>query len=68
MLLPLALFNCKLETAQVAELQIIPRPMSQELISGQFILDSNVGLLYGNEFQISAEFLKSFIENDTLIK
>ena len=67
MLLSLALFNCKEETFQVIVPQIIPKPMSQELIQGQFELDSDVGLLYTEDFQVSAGFLKSFIESDSSI-
>jgi len=68
MLLSLALFQCKKESLQVVEPQIIPKPMSLELSKGQFELDSDVGLLYNEDFQVSAEFLKDFIENDASIR
>ena len=68
MLLTVALFNCKEEPLQAVEPQIIPKPMSQELNHGQFVLDSDVGLLYNEEFKVSAEFFKNFIESSGLIK
>lgn len=68
MLLSLALFQCKEETHQLIEPQIIPKPMNLELNQGHFELDSNVGLLYNEDFQVSGEFLKNYIERDTLIK
>lgn len=68
MLLSLALFQCKDEPLQVVEPQIIPKPQEQTILEGQFVLDSKVGLQFEDAFQVSADFLKGFVESDTLIQ
>src|SRR5690606_8147248 len=65
--LSLVLFQCGQNELQMVEPQIIPKPLEQTLSEGQFVLDSNVGLQFDEAFQVSATYLKTFIERDSLI-
>ena len=42
--------------------EIIPNPDSQVLKGGDFILSNNTSINYPDDFKISAEFLKEFIQ------
>ena len=48
--------------------QIIPIPIDQEITDHQFILDSSVGIIASEEFQVSSSFLKNFIESGSSIE
>ena len=62
------LFNCKSEEYVPEIPKIIPIPESQTINQGYFVLDHTVGIAYEDTFKISAEFLRSFIENGSDIK
>ncbi|WP_335975425.1 beta-N-acetylhexosaminidase [Gaetbulibacter jejuensis] len=62
------LFNCQdTETPNITP-QIIPIPSEQTINKGHFVLDNSTGIKYTDDFKISAEFLKSYIENGSPIK
>jgi hexosaminidase len=48
--------------------QIIPIPMDLEITGNQFILDSSVGIIASEEFQVSSSFLKNLIESGSSIE
>lgn len=60
-------FNCKQKQTEIVSPQIIPIPKIQETTKGQFVLNSNSGIEYDKAFNISANFLKSFIEQGSSI-
>jgi hexosaminidase len=62
------LFNCKNEETVRSEVLIIPQPSEQITNTGQFILSASTGINYDDTFKISAEFLKSYIEEASNIK
>ncbi|WP_347922162.1 family 20 glycosylhydrolase [Pontimicrobium sp. SW4] len=62
------LFNCKEDKKLTTELLIIPQPSEEIVNQGQFILNSSTGISYDDTFKISAEFLKSFIQDGSNIK
>ena len=62
------LFNCKEEDKLTKDVLIIPQPLEQTLNKGEFILNSSTGIDYDENFKISAEFLKVFIEEGSNIK
>ena len=62
------LFNCKEEETLTADVLIIPQPLEQTINKGEFILNSSTGINYDENFKISAEFLKVFIEEGSNIK
>ena len=62
------LFNCKEEDKLTKDVLIIPLPLEQILNKGEFILNSSTGINYDENFKISAEFLKVFIEEGSNIK
>jgi len=62
------LFNCKEEETLTADVLIIPQPLEQTINKGEFILNSSTGIDYDENFKISAEFLKVFIEEGSNIK
>ncbi len=43
--------------------QIIPTPLNQGIKEGQFVLNNATGIKYPEALKVSAELLKSFIEN-----
>ncbi|WP_250435274.1 glycoside hydrolase family 20 protein [Hanstruepera flava] len=61
------IFNCKNKPHEIVTSQIIPIPQNQETVEGQFVLNSNTGIEYDKAFNISANFLKSFIEHSSSI-
>jgi hexosaminidase len=62
------LFNCQDAEIPHIETQIIPAPSSHYITKGNFVLSNSTGIAYDPEFEISAEFLKSFIEEGSNIK
>lgn len=62
------LFNCKKVETPGVQAQIIPVPSKQTMVDGQFVLNSSTGVNYNETFKVSAEFLKSFIEDGSSIK
>ena len=62
------LFNCQENEIQNVEVQIIPIPSSQIVNEGHFVLSSSTGIHYPDAFKVSAEFLKSFIEQSKEIR
>jgi hexosaminidase len=56
------LFNCKNEEKISSEVLIIPQPSEQTINKGSFILNDSTGIQYDDAFKISAEFLKTYIE------
>ncbi len=62
------LFNCKNEEKISSEVLIIPQPSEQTINKGSFTLNASTGIQYDDDFKISAEFLKSYIEEGSNIK
>lgn len=61
------LCNCKNTEIPLIQPQIIPVPSTQNILSGQFILNSSTGIDFKDDFKVSASFLKSFIEEGSPI-
>ncbi|MHA7841873.1 MAG: beta-N-acetylhexosaminidase [Winogradskyella sp.] len=66
-ILSLALVNCKEESIQITQTQIIPIPNSIELSDSFFTIDENTGVTYDDNLKVSAQFLKNFIETGSQI-
>lgn len=66
-ILSLSLVNCKEESAQVIQPQIIPLPDAVELMDSFFSIDESTGITYDDNFKVSAQFLKDFIESGSPI-
>jgi hexosaminidase len=47
---------------------VIPIPSNTIYNEGNFILENSKGIQYDNDFEVSANFLKSYIENGSIIK
>ena len=62
------LFNCKNDEIPLIQPKIIPNPSIEKITKGQFILNNSTGINYNDEFKVSVEFLKSFIEDGSRIK
>ena len=56
------LLNCKNQTDQSLNTQIIPIPSTQIVTDGVFILNNDTGIQFEDDFKVAAHFLKSFIE------
>ena len=61
-------FYCKNTENLSVKAQIIPDPANETINDGQFVLNNSTGIHYDEEFKVSANFLKSFIENGSPIK
>lgn len=61
-------FYCKNTENLSVNTQIIPAPANETINEGQFVLNNSTGIHYDEEFNVSANFLKSFIENGSPIK
>lgn len=66
-ILSLSLVNCKEESAQVIQPQIIPLPDAVELMDSFFSIDESTGITYEDNLKVSAQFLKDFIESGSSI-
>ena len=64
----LSLNGCKKDSNPKTEINIIPLPTSQVSSSGEFIIDNNIGIVYNDSFNISANFLKNYIEKGSKFK
>ena len=62
------LFSCQENEIQKGKVQIIPMPSSEILTEGYFVLSSSTGIDYPEDLKVSAEFLKSFIEQSQTIQ
>lgn len=59
------LSNVLMAQKETVTSNIIPIPSKTTYAEGYFILDSSKGIKLDNEFEVSAHFLKSYIENGT---
>ncbi|WP_431108532.1 beta-N-acetylhexosaminidase [Winogradskyella poriferorum] len=66
-ILSLLLSNCKKESSQIIQPQIIPIPDSVELTDSFFTIGESTGITYDDNFKVSAQFLKDFIESRSSI-
>jgi hexosaminidase len=63
------LFNCKeAEETLTTEVLIIPQPLERITNEGYFTINNLTGINYDENFKISAEFLKTYIEEGSNIK
>jgi len=62
------LLNCQEKKILNVEVQIIPTPSSQIVNEGHFVLRSSTGINYPEALKVSAEFLKSFVEQSKAIR
>jgi hexosaminidase len=60
-------YNCKQAETSGFSTQIIPAPTKQTIKKGQFVLNNTTGISFNEEFRVSAEFLKSLIEDGSPI-
>ena len=56
------IFSCNKNIPEIIPHQIIPIPNKQTINEGQFVLNNATGISYSDDFKVSAEFLKGFIE------
>lgn len=62
------LYNCKETEITPLKTLIIPQPLEQIDSKYQFVINSSTGIQYDDTFKISAQFLKSYIEEGSNIK
>ncbi|MBO3098528.1 family 20 glycosylhydrolase [Gelidibacter pelagius] len=62
------LYNCDSPNTETPKPQIIPMPTHMESTKGEFILDNSVGMSFDSNFEVSAIFLKEFIEKGSSIQ
>lgn len=62
------LFNFQETEISTSEVFIIPKPTKLILSKGHFVLNHTTGINYPEDFKVSAEFLKTFIEEGSNIK
>lgn len=62
------LLSCQGNEIQNIEVQIIPTPSSQIINEGHFVLSSSTGIEYSEDFRVSAEFFKAFVEHSKTIQ
>ena len=60
--------SCSQMEVTNSEVQIIPKPLSQTIVDGKFVINNATGISYPEVFKISGEFLRSYIENGMNIK
>lgn len=60
--------SCTEKFCPMIDLEIIPTPNLYLGSPEDFILDKSVGLIYDEDFQVSANFLKNYIESGSKIK
>lgn len=53
---------------EVVTPEILPAPSSIIKSKGNFVLNSSTGIIYDDEFEVSANFLKNYIENGSAIQ
>jgi len=66
-ILSLSLVNCKEKSVQIIKPQIIPLPDAVEITDSFFTIDESIGITYDDNFKVSAQFLKDFIESGSPI-
>ncbi|MDH7913331.1 family 20 glycosylhydrolase [Winogradskyella sp. SYSU M77433] len=66
-ILSLIFVNCNENSIQTIQPQIIPIPDSVELTDSFFTIDESTGITYDDNFKVSAQFLKDFIESGSSI-
>lgn len=66
-ILLLLILSCEKELTQIIQPQIIPLPNSVEIIDSFFTIDESTGITYDDNFKVSAQFLKDFIESGSPI-
>ncbi|WP_223034691.1 glycoside hydrolase family 20 protein [Hanstruepera marina] len=59
--------NCKQKPSEIIVLQIIPNPQNQSINEGNFVLRDGMGIQNDSDFNISADFLKNFIQEGSNI-
>lgn len=62
------LFTCKQVDNVTFENSIIPKPTYTQTLRGAFVFDTNINLDFENEFEVSANYLKNYIEIGSSIK
>ncbi|WP_460219207.1 beta-N-acetylhexosaminidase [Psychroserpens sp. MEBiC05023] len=62
------LLSCNTEEYSAKVPQIIPVPSTQFINEGYFVLDNSIGISYDDRFNISGNFLKTFIEQGSNIQ
>jgi hexosaminidase len=62
------LFNCNETEVAPLKALIIPQPLEQLNSEGQFIIDNSTGINFNEIFKVSANFLKTYIEEGSEIK
>ncbi len=62
------LLSCHGNEIYNVEVQIIPRPTTQIINEGAFVLSSSTGINYPETLKVSAEFLKSYVEQSKAIR
>ncbi|WP_299122114.1 family 20 glycosylhydrolase [uncultured Winogradskyella sp.] len=62
-ILLLTVLSCQQKNIETQEIAIIPQPNSIEVSKTFFVLNHTTGINYDNIFEISADFLKSYLES-----
>ncbi|MFP4844205.1 beta-N-acetylhexosaminidase [Winogradskyella sp. PE311] len=61
-------FDCSENIKQINPSLIIPKPDFINESDAFFVLNSKTGITFSNDFKVSGQFLKNFIEDGSLIK
>ncbi|MCK8481105.1 beta-N-acetylhexosaminidase [Psychroserpens algicola] len=62
------LFNCKSEEYVAETPKIIPIPSNLTIHKGYFVLDHGVGISFDDNFKVSGDFLRNYIQNGSDIE
>ncbi|WP_028871852.1 beta-N-acetylhexosaminidase [Psychroserpens burtonensis] len=62
------LSNCKTEDYATEIPQIIPAPNTLTINEGYFLLDSTIGIAYDDNFKISGDFLRKYLQKGSTIE
>ena len=60
-------FNCHENKIYNTEVYIIPKPLTQTINKGSFVLSNSTGINYPEAFRVSAEFFESYIKESKAI-
>lgn len=68
LILATIILSCSKKESGIQQVAIIPQPNNITTQDGYFMLNSKTGVLFEDEFEVSAKFLKAFIESGSALK
>ncbi len=68
LILATIILSCSKKESGIQQVAIIPQPNDITIQDGYFMLNSKTGILFEDEFEVSARFLKTFVESGSSIE